>query len=803
MEAHAHIPWPPAPAWSQAVGICGRSLTLLALGLFVASAAFWLLSPTGERWRKYGARAFVWGLWSLVGVFVALGTLFVTDQFYYRYVFSHSDTSTELWYKIAAIWSGQEGSFLLWALCSALFGVWAARSTGAYRRWFTITYALFLASLSAILAYESPFATETIDGRLLLPPEGMGLQPSLLNYWVTIHPPTIFLGFGALTVLFAWSLAALIGRDLTSWIKPVRPWAILAATILGIGLCMGGFWAYETLGWGGFWAWDPVENTSFVPWVACVAFIHGIFVQLARGKWAATNALLAALPFLLFAYGTFLTRSGFLAESSVHSFAQMNRTALWLLIGVLVAGVVAFTALWLPRALVRTPKTDANSVHPGRGFDKEAFYAAGIWLLLALGVATAVGMSVPFIMALTHRPTRVVEESMYHQVLVWFFVPLVLVMAIAPLLTWRKIGLRQLLNRISNCAAITIGLVGFALIWIKNPRYGVGLDETATIAFPLGYRVALLPWLACLIGACVFAIVCSLWRMAELWPRAKGSIGGLITHVGVVLTMTGLIVSRGFERDEITRVEPGRSGAALDRIIALKRVEGDLFDRDTKVIFDVIGKDDRFVARPGLYFKPQMQGEPTPVVWPYIERRVTHDWYVAIGPLSTEASDPLEFLPGETKNMGNISVTYKGINRQGEPGVPGTKFIADLVVTAGQKTLPASPMMVLRDAGPPDFVPAKLDSRIGIGLVRMDAGSKSVTLQLQFAQPGFPVHLLYKPMTILVWIGAIVMTAGGLMSTWYRRRFQRPERDLADAEPTQPHPALEPTSRPDPVGAAR
>ncbi|MDZ7306447.1 MAG: ATP-binding cassette domain-containing protein, partial [candidate division KSB1 bacterium] len=142
-------------------------------------------------------------------------------------------------------------------------------------------------------------------------------------------------------------------------------------------------------------------------------------------------------------------------------------------------------------------------------------------------------------------------------------------------------GFRQLLNRVSNCTAITIGLVGLALIWIKNPRYGVGLDEAATIAFPLGYRVPLLPWLACLIGACVFAIVCSLWRMAELWPRAKGSIGGLVTHVGVVLTMSGLIVSRGFERDEITRVEPGRSGAALDRIIALKRVDGDLFDRNT------------------------------------------------------------------------------------------------------------------------------------------------------------------------------------------------------------------------------
>ncbi|MDK3156340.1 cytochrome c biogenesis protein CcsA [Kamptonema cortianum] len=194
------------------------------------------------------------------GNFIAisiLATLMLTSQFQFEYVRKHSALDHELHYRLAATWSGQEGSFLLWAVCSSLFVALLYPKVRHYRRWFEVVAAAFLAALAGILAFESPF-TLTQAGVDLS--DGFGMPPSLMNYWVVIHPPTIFLGFGSLTALFAMSMAAMLHKDHESWVPIIRPLTIVATTLLGLGLCMGGFWAYETLGWGGFWAWDPVET---------------------------------------------------------------------------------------------------------------------------------------------------------------------------------------------------------------------------------------------------------------------------------------------------------------------------------------------------------------------------------------------------------------------------------------------------------------------------------------------------------------------------------------------------------------
>src|SRR5688572_6696245 len=290
--------FPSPPEWSLWVGSLGKLFVWLAIGFYALSLVGWLFAPKGQTLKKIGAWGFTAGSISLFATFACLAVLFGNNRFEFEYVWSHADKLNALAYRIAGIWSGQQGSFLLWGVAAAIFGLLAVRRTGEYRRWFTIPYAAFLCGIAAILAYESPYGLNLLEGKPVVPPDGVGLAPSLQNYWVLIHPPAMFLGFGSLAVLFAFAFAAMAMRDFTSWIPKVRPWAILSVSIVGGGLCMGGLWAYETLGWGGFWAWDPVENTSFVPWILGVCFIHGMIVQTTKGKWQGSNLLFAALPFL-------------------------------------------------------------------------------------------------------------------------------------------------------------------------------------------------------------------------------------------------------------------------------------------------------------------------------------------------------------------------------------------------------------------------------------------------------------------------------------------------------------------------
>src|SRR5438046_1605214 len=183
--------------------------------------------------------------------------------------------------------------------------------------------------------------------RLAAPPHGLNIL--LQNLWMTIHPPIMFMGFASTLIPCALALGALVRRSWDGFAKQAMPWALYAFMFLGFGKFLGGYWAYETLGWGGYWAWDPVENASFVPWLISAALVHGLQVQQARGSWKQVNLLLAITAFRAFFYGTFLTRSGVLNEFSVHSFVSPGGLPLVLLLGFLLFFAVGFWGLWLAR----------------------------------------------------------------------------------------------------------------------------------------------------------------------------------------------------------------------------------------------------------------------------------------------------------------------------------------------------------------------------------------------------------------------------------------------------------------------
>ena len=768
---HNHLP----PGWSLLTGDLGRFSVYGSVALFAVSALAWYFAKKNPRLEKVGAWTFVLACMGIGATFLSLAILFVGNRFEYEYVWGHSDLANTVPYRIAGIWSGQEGSFLLWALCAAVFGVVVATGAGIYRRWFTIVYALFLGAVTAILAYESPFKMILANGQPTTPVDGVGLSPALQNYWVIIHPPTIFLGFGSLTALFAMAVAAMVVRNYTDWTAIVRPWAIVSLTLVGVGLCMGGFWAYETLGWGGFWMWDPVENTSFVPWCITAALVHGIIVQGTRKKWHFSNLMMAGLPFITFVYGTFLTRSGFLSDASVHSFAEMDRSALKLLIGVMAASTLGFLILWIAR-LVKDAKSLASD-EVVKGLHREGFYRTGSLLLMGMGVATMIGMSVPMFMALAGKPAKVVEERLYHLVLPWIFIPLIIVMAIAPFASWKGEKNKDLAKKVYSVLCVTIGLTGFLMMAIALSPMSKIADLRQPIGFPGGFQINNLPWVMFLTGLCVFTIVANVWRMVEVSNAKKIGWSPFVTHVGVAVLLAGLIISRGFERHEQAMVMENHPDGMMNYQIRYAGMTSDTSDRDNEVKFEIVDPHDDnrvlYTATPGFYYAKGGDGSESPMVWPHIQRFAMHDVYFALQPPQSQVSEPLTLKPGETKMVGGMKIKFLKMTQEGEPGMPGTKFGAMVEIDDQNSKRTLTPKMEVGGGEGVGQIPAKIDGTMNIAMTSMNVADKSVTLQVQLASPMYLIDIFHKPMTSLVWLGTGMMTFGGFLAAFYRRRVRK------------------------------
>ncbi|MCC7230843.1 MAG: cytochrome c biogenesis protein CcsA [Fimbriimonadaceae bacterium] len=758
---------PEAPAWAMFAGVAGRVLVYATIVFFFASIIGWLRAPKSPGMERLGKVGFWLGACCLFLTFACLASLFQGNQFQYDYVFGHAESNLELKYKIAAIWSGQQGSFLLWAVCSAIFALIAAPRTGLYRRWFSIPYALFLAALGAILAYETPFNVipEVIqNGKILVPPTGRGLVPALQNYWVVIHPPTIFLGFGSLTVLFCWSLSAMLNRNPIAWVRMVRPWAIASTAILGLGLMMGGFWAYETLGWGGFWAWDPVENVSFVPWVFGVALLHGLIIQSTKGTYIGANLVLGGLPFLFFVYGTFLTRSGFLGDSSVHSFAEMQRGALWVLMGLGLATLIGFLAVYLTsgRRLSREFSKPPNE----GGANRESLYRTSNILLSLLAAATAIGMSMPFLSSLVSKRNVAIQEWLYHQVLSWVYVPLMILLAVTPFASWRSLGWKALWSKVFNVLTISVGLTGFALLYLRHPEWGLNADQDKTTLIAGALDVKTVYWVAFLIFLSLFATIGNIWRIVESLRRSPMSIGGFVSHLGIAVFMAGMILSRGLERHERFNVTRSSPDEKMGFSVTLKEdpKPEQLFDRNHKMSFDVTGPDGTFVARPGLYYTEGPDG-PKPMVWPHIQRYGTHDVYLAMGPPAMAFwENPEFFKPGERRTIQDVTVTFHGYDMVGQPGTAGTKFVGKVTVEYRGEQFEANPTFAI---GEPGTMP--VTGQFRVALSKIDAATQGAELQLYFREAVYPIEIYYKPMTGLVWAGAGILALGGFLAAFYRR----------------------------------
>jgi len=292
-------------------------------------------------WNKIARWSFYIHGFSILSIFGTLFYIILNHQFEYYYAWRHSSTTLPIKYIISCFWEGQEGSFLLWQFWHFLLGVVLIRTAKTWENhtmaFVSFTQAVIGSMLLGIYLFGkkigvNPFMllrNEMIGAPIFQQPnylamikDGNGLNKLLQNYWMTIHPPVLFLGFASTTIPAAFAVAALIKKDFSGWIAKSLPWSVFNVAALGTGIIMGGAWAYEALSFGGFWAWDPVENASLVPWLIAVAGLHSLLIYRNTKNGLQFGFVFVVLAFLFILYSTFLTRSGVLGESSVHSFTD-------------------------------------------------------------------------------------------------------------------------------------------------------------------------------------------------------------------------------------------------------------------------------------------------------------------------------------------------------------------------------------------------------------------------------------------------------------------------------------------------
>lgn len=768
------------PSWGLALGSYGSLAVVFGIVAFVCAAVAWLV---GAR-PKQGAVLFWVGAGCVVAAMGFHIALLLTKQYEFQYVRQNTRDAMPWIYRLSGAWAGQEGSFLLWVTTSAVIAALAARSTGIYRRWYTIICSCALAAMLGIVAYESPFKLIELDPTfraslpagqsMVMPPDGLGLNPVLQNYWMVIHPWVIFTGFGSLLALFGWSVSAAFSKDWKTWALAARPWAVFSATILGLGLTMGGLWAYETLGWGGFWAWDPVENVSLVPFIAASVLIHTLYVQATRARWMRWNLILGALPFMWFAYGTYLTRSGALVNVSVHSFARMADGAHRLLLGLVlsVASLVLVVAAIAVRRRAMAEETSQASGH------RSLAMGWGMAALYLVAIFAAVGMSVPFLAAVFgHAPAQAMRdpanatasEQLYNRIVLWPFVPALLLMGIAPLLGWTK----TLAANFSRAAVILY------VCFFLSITGGLTLMWTRTMQVS--------PWVMLALVLSVWACISSVVSNTGLIIQRRknlGSVSAFVMHAGVSLLLLGLIVSHACEKTSIAAITSDTSAkldaGPLDYEVAMTRKptgEELLTPENTLSLILVDGRGRHLDMKPTVFYKNELESdsdEPMMIARPSIKRSLLYDTYLSVtaretemapGPISLALNQPVEAKLGTMVGDVPVKLTYVKRKLTGGMGLPGSKFATEVLIEVDGQTVSVTPEIEIAKDGI-EHRDVLVGHFFGVRLEALGAETGEATISFLYPEAVYQVELFFKPLTILVWLGAGLMTLGGALTVF-------------------------------------
>lgn len=479
-----------------------------------------------------------------IGIVVA----FLTDRFDYWYVANYSNRELDTYFKVSGLWAGQRGSLVFWVLLLSLFSVVATYSNRFKNREFMPNVVGVLLSITGFFLVVLLFAdVNPFEKMPFAPADGRGLNPQLQNYWMTIHPPTLYLGFTAFTVPFAFAVSALLnGRLDTRWIVITRRWILLSWFFLANGIIFGMRWAYEELGWGGFWFWDPVENASLLPWLTATAFLHSIQIQENRGMLKIWNMGLVVATFLLTIFATFLTRSGLI--ESVHTFAENTKIAF---IFLAFMGVVTVACIML--IVWRKPMLQSERQIESYLSRESAFLFNNV-IFLAAAFAVMFGTLFPLITEGITGQTITVGPPYFNRINLPLGLALLALMGIGPVIAWRKASRR---NLVKNFVTPTIvGIVVALCFYLLGARQIMALVTFGLSAFVM--TVIVVEFIKGTKARSRIEGEGHLVAFFHLIGRNRRRWGGYIVHVGVVLVFTAF-AGAAFDRELIQTLEPGES----------------------------------------------------------------------------------------------------------------------------------------------------------------------------------------------------------------------------------------------------
>ena len=794
------------------IGKIGNVFVLLSFVFaLLASLSYFLAAKDNEEsasWKKIARISFRLHSLSVMGIVGTLFVMLMNHYFEYEYVWHHSNRIMPMRYIMSCFWEGQEGSFLLWTFWHVVLGLILQRTAKNFEAPVMSVIALvqvFLASMLlgitigeyhlgsnpfTVLLREHPEYSKIplfSDANYLSNPafDGRGLNPLLQNYWMTIHPPTLFLGFALTVVPFAYAIAGLWKKQFNEWLKPALPWTYAGVTVLGIGILMGGAWAYEALSFGGFWAWDPVENASLVPWLVLVGAAHLMLINRNKGQSLFTAFFLAILSFLLILYSTYLTRSGILGETSVHSFPTAGMA------GQLLVYMFCFVLLGFVLLIVRWKHFPKQTQEEGI-WSREFWMFVGAIVLLVSAFQISFYTSIPVwnkLFGMNKAPLKEVIKFYNNWQLPFAFVVTMLI-AVGQYFKYKNTDIKEFLKKISVSFVIALALT-FLMIYILD------FDDR---------------YFSILLFSSIFAAVANIDYMFRVLGGKVKKAGASIAHIGFALVLLGALISTS-KKEVISQNTSGKDVAQLGKSYSnndnILLTQGDTLKmgkylvtyvrkrhEGINIYFDVdyFTQDENgnlvkeFSLAPLLQTNPRMGNVAEPDTRHFLTYDVyTHITFADMEMLKDKKETADEYAQaknhtikkGDTLFSSNAIIIFDSLSvnvdkvkyqlKEGDIAVEAHFQVLDI-----QKKYKANPIYVIRDNSiqPIESRVDELGLKFMFWQINPEDGKIQISLQEKKSnvRDFIVMQAMIFPYINILWIGCIVMAIGTILAILERVR---------------------------------